>query len=120
MIDSISDFLRKDHVCVGLELGLNLRSILSQISKSPSLNDIRLFSVQILSALAFLKNNNIIHTDIKLDNILLISKSPSISESDHPCYKLAHLTDTFTSSDQLLQDPSIRAPEVGLPFPFQI
>ncbi len=64
-----------------MELGKDVKTLVQGLSKSLSLNDIRLFSVQILTALAFLKNKNLIHMDVKLENIILTksSKENSIS-----------------------------------------
>jgi serine/threonine-protein kinase PRP4 len=67
-------FFHKQHLCLVSEpLALNLREVLKKYGKNVgiSLSAVRSYSMQLLLALKLLKKCNIIHADIKPDNILV-------------------------------------------------
>ncbi|KAI5062383.1 hypothetical protein GOP47_0022922 [Adiantum capillus-veneris] len=66
-------FMYKEHLCMVFEmLGLNLFELLRANNlRGISLNLIRSFSKQILTALSVLRDASVIHCDLKLENILL-------------------------------------------------
>lgn len=74
-------FVYQKHLCIVFEmLGVNLFELLKvNHFKGISLNLIRLFSKQILKALAVLRDTAIIHCDLKPENILLTT-SPASAE----------------------------------------
>lgn len=74
----IKDFIVfRKHICIVTQLlSISLYDLmeLNQF-QSIEMPHIRTFAIQILNALVFLKENNIIHSDIKPQNVLLKNKS---------------------------------------------
>lgn len=73
----------KSHVCMGFEkLG---RSLYEFIKKNKyrgfQLHHVREFGYQLLSAVNFCHNMNLIHTDLKPENILLVKSDYTVTES---------------------------------------
>lgn len=67
-------FEHRGHLCIVFEsLGLNLREIVKRFGKDVGLNlqAVKTYAKQMFLALAHLKRENIIHADIKPDNILV-------------------------------------------------
>ena len=67
-------FFHKQHLCLTFEpLAMNLREILKKYGKEVgiSVHAVRSYSQQLLMALKLLKKCNIVHADIKPDNILV-------------------------------------------------
>ena len=70
----LGHFFHKQHLCLVLEpLAMNLREVLKKYAKDVGLNikAVRSYCHQLFSALKLLKKVNILHADIKPDNILL-------------------------------------------------
>ena len=73
-IVKIKDFIVfRKHICIVTELlSISLYDLMERNSfRSIDMQYIRTFSLQIFNALAFLQEQNIIHSDIKPENILL-------------------------------------------------
>lgn len=67
-------FFHKNHLCLVFEpLSMNLREVLKKYGKDVGLNvkAVRSYSHQLFMALRLLKKSNILHADIKPDNILV-------------------------------------------------
>jgi len=67
-------FFHKNHLCMVFEsLSMNLREVLKKYGKNVGLHikAVRSYSQQLLLALKIMKKSNIIHADIKPDNILV-------------------------------------------------
>ena len=67
-------FEHRGHLCMVFEsLGLNLREIVKRFGKDVGLNlhAVKTYTKQMLLALALLKAENIVHADIKPDNVLV-------------------------------------------------
>ena len=70
----VSSFEYKKHICLVLEpMGSNLRELIKKYGSKTgiSLNAVKIYSRQLFSALKFLKQKNILHADIKPDNIVV-------------------------------------------------
>lgn len=68
------NFLHKNHLCLVFEpLSMNLREVLKKYGKDIGLHikAVRSYSQQLFLALKLLKKCNILHADIKPDNILV-------------------------------------------------
>ena len=73
-------FYHKQHLCLAFEpLSMNLREVLKKYGKNVgiNINAVRSYSQQLLLALKLLRKCNIIHADIKPDNIL-VNESKSL------------------------------------------
>lgn len=77
----LEHFVYHGHLCIVFELlGVNLFELLKvNFFKGISLNLIRLFTKQILTALAVLRDAGVIHCDLKPENILLTTR-PAAAE----------------------------------------
>jgi serine/threonine-protein kinase PRP4 len=64
---------------------MNLRDVVKRFGKDVGLNirAVRAYAHQLFLALSLLKKMNIMHADIKPDNILVRSSAGSYSQSDH-------------------------------------
>lgn len=70
-------FMHKNHLCMVFEmLSLNLRDILKKFGRNVglSIKAVRLYAYQMFMALDLLKQCNVIHSDIKPDNMLVNEK----------------------------------------------
>ena len=70
------NFFHKQHLCLVFEpLAMNLREVLKKYGKDVGLNinAVRSYCQQLFQALRLLKKVNILHADIKPDNILVSS-----------------------------------------------
>ena len=78
-IKMLEYFIFRKHICITFELlSMNLYELLKSNSyRGFSLSLVRRFAIQILTCLAFMKENRIIHCDLKPENILL--KEPNKS-----------------------------------------
>ncbi|EKX41499.1 hypothetical protein GUITHDRAFT_88400 [Guillardia theta CCMP2712] len=65
----------RGHFCLVFDLlGMSMYDFLRQNSYRPfSLNEVQIFGKQILNAVSFLHNMGLIHTDLKLENVLLVN-----------------------------------------------
>ena len=115
------NFYHRNHLCLVFEaLHMNLREILKKYGKDVGLHikAVRSYSQQIFLALKVLKKCNIIHADIKPDNIL-------VNESK-VCLKLCDFGSASHSHDNditpYLVSRFYRAPEImlGLKYDFSI
>lgn len=73
-------FYHRNHLCLVFEpLSMNLREVLKKYGKGVGLHikAVRSYSIQLFNALLLLKKKNIIHSDIKLDNILVSTEALS-------------------------------------------
>ncbi|KAJ3117236.1 U4/U6 small nuclear ribonucleoprotein prp4 [Phlyctochytrium bullatum] len=112
-------FEHKNHLCLVFEsLNANLREILKKYGKNIGLNikAVRVYAQQLFLALSLLKRCNILHADIKPDNVL-VSDSKSM-------LKLCDLGSASDASENeitpYLVSRFYRAPEIilGLPYDF--
>ena len=68
------NFFHKKHLCLAFEsLSMNLREVLKKYGKHVGINlmAVRSYTAQLLMALKLLRKCNIVHADIKPDNILV-------------------------------------------------
>lgn len=113
IIQIIDSFDHKGFLCIVLEiLGLNIRDMLNSKRKGKnfSLDEVRNYAWQMLCALAHLESKNILHLDIKPDNILY-------DESNRVC-KLSDFGTSLETDEVELGKEYVsryyRAPEVFL------
>jgi serine/threonine-protein kinase PRP4 len=74
VITLIGHFVYNSHFCLTLEpMDMNLRTCIKKFGRNIglSLNAVRTYTIQMLLSLKHLKNNGILHADIKPDNILI-------------------------------------------------
>lgn len=105
-------FYHKSHLCLVFEpLEMNLRELLKKYGKDRGLNisAIRSFAKQLLEALWLLKRVNIIHSDIKLDNILVNESKTVLKLCDFGSASLASENDITP----YLVSRFYRAPEIS-------
>lgn len=117
----IKDFIVfHKHICIVTELlSISLYDLLEENKFTPvNMQYIRTFAIQIFNALAFLKEHNIIHSDIKPENVLLKNRSKTgIKLIDFGTSMFIH-----ESTYMYIQSRFYRAPEVilGSPYDFAI
>ncbi|CAG8506853.1 7942_t:CDS:10, partial [Ambispora leptoticha] len=114
-------FDHKGHLCLVFEsLSMNLREVLKKFGKDVGINikAVRIYAQQLFSALSLLKKCNILHADIKPDNIL-------VSESKNTL-KMCDLGSASDASENditpYLVSRFYRAPEIilGLPYDYAL
>ena len=114
-------FEHKGHLCMVFEnLSINLREVLKKFGRDVGINlrAIRLYAHQMFLALSLFKKCNIIHADLKPDNILV--------NDTRNFLKICDLGSASDASDNeitpYLVSRFYRAPEIilGLPFDFAI
>ncbi|WAR20571.1 YAK1-like protein, partial [Mya arenaria] len=119
----ITSLTHDDHYCLVFEplVPCPLTEVFSDIPRSQVLADIRVVGLRLLAALGFLRQQNLIHTDLKPDNILF--KRARDLDSVHivdfgNALNYVHSEVSLYYKDFRLQTPLYRAPEVmfGLPF----
>lgn len=117
----------KRHVCLVFEpLGRSLYDFLKRNDfQGFSLEHVRDFSYQILFGIAFCHERSLIHTDLKLENVLLVNDTYDRIEQDGRAYRIPTETDVriidfggATYSEQhharMINTRQYRAPEVIL------
>ncbi|CAJ0760598.1 22729_t:CDS:10, partial [Entrophospora sp. SA101] len=114
-------FEHKGHLCLVFEsLSMNLREVLKRFGKDVGINikAVRIYAQQLFLSLSLLKKCNILHADIKPDNIL-------VSESKNTL-KMCDLGSASDASENditpYLVSRFYRAPEIilGLPYDFSL
>ena len=81
----LDNFEERGLLCIVMEaMASNLRKVLNKFGKGVgiSLKAVQLYSKQLLISLYHLKSNALIHTDFKLDNILLDDSQQKVKLSD--------------------------------------
>eukprot|EP00747_Dinoflagellata_sp_TGD_P146308 gnl/TRDRNA2_/TRDRNA2_176681_c0_seq2.p1 gnl/TRDRNA2_/TRDRNA2_176681_c0~~gnl/TRDRNA2_/TRDRNA2_176681_c0_seq2.p1 ORF type:complete len:390 (+),score=-21.24 gnl/TRDRNA2_/TRDRNA2_176681_c0_seq2:48-1217(+) len=117
IIRLIGHFEYRNHTCLVLEpMDMNLRSCVKKFGKNLGLNliAVQTYTIQLLKALKHLKNNRIIHADIKPDNILISKSRMKIKICDFG-------SAMFSGPNELtpyLVSRFYRAPEVILGLPY--
>ena len=105
-------FYHKNHLCLVFEpLEMNLRELLKKYGKDRGLNikAVRSFAKQLFEALWLLKRNQVIHSDIKLDNILINEAKTVVKLCDFGSASLASENDITP----YLVSRFYRAPEIS-------
>ena len=72
-------FIQKGHLCLVFEnLSLNLREVLKRFGRDVGINlrAVRAYAQQMFVGLSLLRKCNLLHADLKPDNILVCSPSP--------------------------------------------
>lgn len=64
-------FKYKGHVLNILELGHHFPTIVKETKEPLSVSDLRFIAIQLVTALAFLRNCDVIHSDVKMESILV-------------------------------------------------
>lgn len=114
-------FFHKQHLCLTFEpLSMNLREVLKKYGKNVgiNINAVRSYSQQLLMALKLMKKCNIIHADIKPDNILVNETKSVLKLCDFG--SAAHIADAEPTP--YLVSRFYRAPEIilGLKYDFAV
>lgn len=112
-------FFHKKHLCLAFEsLSMNLREVLKKYGKHVGINlmAVRSYTAQLLMALKLLRKSNIIHADIKPDNILVNETKSTLKLCDFG--SASHIADSEITP--YLVSRFYRAPEVilGLKYDF--
>jgi serine/threonine-protein kinase PRP4 len=117
VIRLLGHFEHRNHLCLVFEsMSINLREILKKFGRDVgiSIKAVRSYAHQILQALALMQKCNILHADIKPDNIL-------VNES-HNVIKVADFGSASDASENELTPYLVsrfyRAPEVIMGFPY--
>ncbi|KAK5149006.1 hypothetical protein LTR04_000202, partial [Oleoguttula sp. CCFEE 6159] len=110
-------FDHKGHLCIVFEhLGDNLREVVKKFGRDRgiSLPAVQSYAQQIFTGLAFMRKCNVIHADLKPDNILVSN------DEKHKLLKIADLGSAMDASDneprEYLASRFYRAPELILGF----
>ncbi|KAF2432806.1 kinase-like protein, partial [Tothia fuscella] len=85
VVQLLRHFMHKNHLCMVFEnLDLNLRSVIKTFGRSVGLplNVVRSYAIQMFKALTLLKKCNILHADIKPDNILADKAGNKVKVAD--------------------------------------
>ncbi|KAF9562323.1 U4/U6 small nuclear ribonucleoprotein prp4 [Mortierella alpina] len=110
-------FDHKGHLCLVFEsLSMNLREVLRKFGKDIGLNinAVRVYAQQLFLALSLLKKSNILHADIKPDNILVNDAKNVLKLCD-----LGSASDTTENEiTPYLVSRFYRAPEIILGLPY--
>lgn len=109
----LGSFEDRDHLCLVLEpMDMNLRQVIKKYGANVGLNHraIRVYAFKLVKALVLLKRNNIVHADIKPDNVLV--------NSDRTVVKLGDLGSAFEIAEAEVTTELVsrfyRAPEIIL------
>ncbi|KAJ5326688.1 hypothetical protein MYU51_001855 [Penicillium brevicompactum] len=114
-------FDHKGHLCLVFEnLSMDLRELLKKFGKNVGLNlrAIRAYAYQMFLALSLLRHMNLIHADLKPDNMLV--------NEQRGLLKICDLGSAFSADDiptaPYLASRFYRAPEIilGIPFDFAV
>ncbi len=114
-------FFHKQHLCLTFEpLSMNLREVLKKYGKNVGINiaAVRSYSQQLLMSLRHLRRCNILHSDIKPDNILVNENKSVLKLCDFG--SASHVADADITP--YLVSRFYRAPEIilGLKYEFPI
>lgn len=115
------NFSHKSHLCLVFEaLSMNLREVIKKYGKDIGLHikAVRSYTQQLFLALKLLKKNNILHADIKPDNILVNESKMSLKLCDFGSASLS----TENEITPYLVSRFYRAPEIilGVGYDFAI
>jgi serine/threonine-protein kinase PRP4 len=117
IIKLMSHFIYRDHVCLVFEqMDLNLRACIKKFGRDVGFNihAVRAYSIQLLIALKHLKNNGILHADIKPDNILVNDTRTVVKLCDFG----SAMFPKNTNKTPYLVSRFYRAPEIILGLPY--
>nr|CAD7439012.1 unnamed protein product [Timema bartmani] len=112
-------FFHKNHLCMVFEpLSMNLREVLKKYGKDVGLHvkAVRSYSQQLFLALKLLKKANILHADIKPDNILVSESKLVLKLCDFG--SASHVAENEITP--YLVSRFYRAPEISIPYDFGI
>ncbi|KAJ3151116.1 U4/U6 small nuclear ribonucleoprotein prp4 [Geranomyces variabilis] len=121
VIKLLRHFEHKNHLCLVFEsLSLNLREVLKKFGKDVGLNikAVRIYAQQLFLSLSLLKKCNILHADIKPDNILVTESKSTLKLCD-----LGSASDAGENDiTPYLVSRFYRAPEIilGMPYDFAL
>ncbi|ORZ20020.1 kinase-like domain-containing protein [Lobosporangium transversale] len=117
IIRLLRHFDHRGHLCLVFEsLSMNLREVLKKFGKDVGLNinAVRIYAQQLFLALSLLKKSNILHADIKPDNILVNEAKNVLKLCD-----LGSASDTSENEiTPYLVSRFYRAPEIILGLPY--
>ncbi|KAG0293232.1 U4/U6 small nuclear ribonucleoprotein prp4 [Linnemannia gamsii] len=117
IIRLLRHFEHRGHLCLVFEsLSMNLREVLKKFGKDVGLNvnAVRIYAQQLFLALSLLKKSNVLHADIKPDNILVNDSKNILKLCD-----LGSASDTSENEiTPYLVSRFYRAPEIILGMPY--
>ncbi|KAF8936747.1 U4/U6 small nuclear ribonucleoprotein prp4 [Dissophora ornata] len=117
VIRLLRHFDHRGHLCLVFEsLSMNLREVLKKFGKDVGLNinAVRIYAQQLFLALSLLKKSNVLHADIKPDNILVNDAKNVLKLCD-----LGSASDTTENEiTPYLVSRFYRAPEIILGLPY--
>ncbi|KAG0308653.1 U4/U6 small nuclear ribonucleoprotein prp4 [Dissophora globulifera] len=117
VIRLLRHFDHRGHLCLVFEsLSMNLREVLKKFGKDVGLNinAVRIYAQQLFLALSLLKKSNVLHADIKPDNILVNESKNVLKLCD-----LGSASDTTENEiTPYLVSRFYRAPEIILGLPY--
>uniref|UniRef100_A0A3B3DVI9 Protein kinase domain-containing protein n=1 Tax=Oryzias melastigma TaxID=30732 RepID=A0A3B3DVI9_ORYME len=118
LVKFVEWFHHKNHVCIVLEmLDISLLDYMKKRGSRPlSLRTIRSLAWQLLVALRALKKINMVHCDIKLDNIMLVDQNAEPLRLKLIDFGLAEKVEDLVMGNRI-QNICFRAPEVMLGLP---
>ncbi|KAJ3018540.1 U4/U6 small nuclear ribonucleoprotein prp4 [Thoreauomyces humboldtii] len=118
VIRLLRHFEHKNHLCLVFEsLSMNLREVLKKFGKDIGLNikAVRVYAQQLFLSLSLLKKCNILHADIKPDNILVTDSKSTLKLCD-----LGSASDAGENDiTPYLVSRFYRAPEIILGMPYE-
>jgi serine/threonine-protein kinase PRP4 len=117
IINLIEHFEYRSHVCLVFEpMDMNLRMCIKKFGRDIglSINAVRAYTIQMLVGLKHLKNNGILHADIKPDNLLVDESKTDVRICD---FGSAMLADDIEITPYLVSR-FYRPPEVILGLPY--
>ncbi|CAM0135470.1 unnamed protein product [Umbelopsis sp. WA50703] len=108
-------FEHRNHLCLVFEsLSMNLREVLKRYGKDVGINikAVRVYAQQLFLALSLLNKSNILHADIKPDNILVTESKNTLKLCD-----LGSASDVAENDiTPYLVSRFYRAPEISVPY----
>mmetsp|Transcript_3864 Transcript_3864/g.11537 ORF Transcript_3864/g.11537 Transcript_3864/m.11537 type:complete len:760 (+) Transcript_3864:83-2362(+) len=117
-VQFMTSFQHKGHLCIVFEsLHINLRELLRRYGsgRGISMQGVRIYARQILSALHLLQKCKIVHADIKPDNIMVNEAKTAVKLCD---FGSASSTEEGGDITPYLVSRFYRAPEIVLGLPF--
>ena len=116
-------FFHKNHLCIVFQASMmNLRQILEKYGKlngkniGIKLDVVRIYSYQLFLSLIHLKKNQILHCDIKPDNILINEKKNEISLTDFGT--VLTISECNSTKTPFIGSRYYRSPEIALGIDF--